>query len=68
MNEIRMKELYPDEMKVMTTAEDTEANGFLYASEVYVMIEAKEQLDGSSHTLFTPDMFKEMIALEEFIL
>ena len=68
MNEIKMKELYPDEMKVMTTAEDTIANGFLYASEVYVMIEAKEQLDGSSHTLFTPDMFKEMIALEEFIL
>ena len=68
MNELKMKELYPDEMKVMTTAEDTVANGFLYASEVYVMIEAKQQTDGSSHTLFTPDMFKAMIELEEFIL
>jgi len=63
-----MTELYPEDLKVMTTAENTKNNGYLYAAEVFIMIEAKEQDDGSPHTLFTRDMFKEMIALEDFIL
>lgn len=37
-----MAEMYPEDMKVMTKKEDTENNGYLYAAEVFIMIEAKK--------------------------
>ena len=36
-----MVELYPDALKVISTEEIMQENGFTHASEVFVMIEAK---------------------------
>ena len=64
-----MVELYPDALKVKSTEEIMQNNGFTHASEVFIMIEAKKQSDVTKkQTLFTVEMFEEMIKLEEFIL
>jgi len=63
-----MVELYPEALKVRND-EIMQNNGFTHASEVFVMIEAKDQSDVTKkQTLFTVEMFEEMIKLEEFIL
>ena len=64
-----MVELYPEHLKVISSEEIMQKNGFTHASEVFVMIEAKEQDDVTKkQTLFTVEMFEEMIKLEDFIL
>ena len=63
-----MTELYPLELTTLTTAEQAQELGVTSASEIAVMVEAKDQGNGSRTTLFTLEMFQEMIELEDFIL
>ena len=53
---------------VKMTSENQDGTGVTPASDIAVMIEAKDRGDGSRRTLFTVEHFKEMIELENFIL
>ena len=63
-----MIELYPNDLKILVSEEDMIENGHIYAVDVFIMIEAVDQEDGSRQTLFTLEMFQEMIELDDFIL
>ena len=52
----------------MMSEEVTEKLGALYASQLAIMVEAKDQGDGSRTTLFKLESFREMIELENFII
>ena len=52
-----MEKLYPYDLKTLTSEGLGEALGETYATDISVMIEAKDKGDGSRRTLLTLEMF-----------
>ena len=60
-----MEELYPFDIRTMGSRDTLDVT---YASEIAIMVEAKDQGDGSLQSLLTLEHFQEMIELESFLL
>ena len=63
-----MEELYPFNLKALTSADLEDKVGETYATDIAIMIDAKDRGEGDKRTLFTKEHFEEMIELENFIL